>query len=161
MKDADVRAGRGSGFGEMQARTVRRLNCIGVLAGVGLHDVEAVRALKLPVWTTSISPAHGPYHVVRFGSPVVIGNVTWRTGDVILADASGAIRIPSEIAREVLHRAQELVRKDEGYFAVVDDPDFTLAKLRTWMAGHQTIYPPVDPAAAPEWWAKNRSRLEA
>lgn len=160
MKDVDARAGRGSGFGEMQARTVKRLGCIGVLAGVGLHDVKAVQAQKLPIWTTSISPAHGPYHVVRFGAPVVIGSVTWRTGDVIVADESGAIRIPAQIARDVLRRAADLDEKDAGYFAVVDAPDFTLAKLRAWMAGHQSIYPPVDPRTAAEWWANNRARLE-
>jgi regulator of RNase E activity RraA len=161
MKDVDARAGRGSGFGEMQARTLKRLGCVGVLAGVGLHDVDAIRSQKFPAWATSISPAHGPYHVVPFGGPVVIGNVTWRSGDVIVADASGAIRIPSQIASDVVRRAADLAKKDRDYFAVVDAADFSFAKLRAWMAGHQSIYPPVDPAAAADWWARNGARLES
>jgi hypothetical protein len=37
MMDADPRADRSASFGSQQARTLRRLNVQGVLAGVGLH----------------------------------------------------------------------------------------------------------------------------
>jgi 4-hydroxy-4-methyl-2-oxoglutarate aldolase len=159
MMDVDRRAGRGSGLGEMQARTLRRLGCTGIVAGVGLHDVDAVRALSVPVWTTGIAPAHGPYHIVRHGAPVTVAQMTWHTGDLVFADASGAIRIPRELGRDVLNRAVELVAKDKSYFAVIDAPDFSFANLRAWLAGHRSIYPPVDAANRERWWARNGSHL--
>jgi hypothetical protein len=70
-----------------------------------------------------------------------------------------ALHLPLELGREVLHKAQESARATSTYFDVVDAPDFTVAKLREWVAHHDSIYPPVDPAAAERWWTVNGARL--
>ena len=157
--DADERTGRTASFGGMQARTLRRLGVAGVVSTIGLHKVSAVRAAGMPLWTTGIAPAHGSYHLVRYGAPVSVGRVTWRTGDLVFADENGAIRIPAKLAREVLHKAQDGAGRETSYYEVIDAPDFTVAKLREWLAGHATIYPPVNEEMAERWWAKNSHRL--
>lgn len=159
MMDADSRAGRTASFGTMQARTLRRLGVAGVLSSVGVQKLDAMRAVGMPIWSTGAAPAHGSYHLIRFGASVSVGRVTWRTGDLVFADVNGAIRVPADLARDVLHKAQEGVGKEQTYYDVIDAPDFTIAKLRQWLAGHDSIYPPVDPAAAERWWKTNGNRL--
>src|SRR5947207_8100854 len=159
--DADARTGRTSSFGAQQARTLKRLGVAGVVTSIGLHKVSAVRAAGMPVWTTGVAPAHASYHLIRYGAPVAVGRVQWQTGDLVFADENGAIRIPRGIARAVLHRMEDKGEPSHGptYYDVIDAPDFTIAKLRAWMATHPTIYPPVDPSAKDRWWAANGHRL--
>ena len=159
MMDVDPRAGRAAALGSMQARTLMRLGCAGILSSVAVQKPGLVQAAGMPVWSTGIAPAHGSYHLVRYGAPVEVGRVTWRTGDLVFADATGAIRIPAELAREVLAKAQASGAAGSSYFDVIDAPDFTIATLRAWVAAHESIYPPVDRAAAERWWAANGARL--
>jgi len=159
--DADARTGRTSSFGAQQGRTLKRLGVTGVVTSIGLHKVSAVKAAGMPVWTTGVAPAHASYHLIRYGAPVAVGRVQWQTGDLVFADENGAIRIPSAIARAVLHRIEDKGEPSHGptYYDVIDAPDFTIAMLRAWMATHPTIYPPVDPSAKDRWWAANGHRL--
>ena len=157
--DADSRTGRTASFGTMQARTLRRLGVTGVVTSIAIQKLDGMRAVGLPVWSTGAAPAHGPFHLVRYGAPVTVGRVTWRTGDLVMADVNGAIRIPAEMGRDVLRKACEGVGKEKSYYDVIDAPDFTVGKLREWVAKQTSIYPPVDPEQAERWWAKNGARL--
>ena len=158
--DADERPGRTASFGAMQARTLLRLGVKGVVTSIGLHKVSMVRAAGMPVWSTGVAPAHGSYHLIRYGAPVTVGRVTWHTGDIVFADENGAIRIPAEHARAILeHATAPAESHGTTYYDVIDAPDFTVAKLRAWLAEHPTIYPPVDPAAKDRWWAEHGGHL--
>jgi 4-hydroxy-4-methyl-2-oxoglutarate aldolase len=159
MFDADARAGRTASFGAQQARTLKRLGVAGVLSTVALQKTSLVHAAGMPVWTTGMAPAHGSYHLVRWGAPVTIGQVTWHSGDVVFADENGAIRIPAAIARATLEQASSYSGHEQSYYDLIDAPDFTVAKLREWMKTHESLYPPVDEAMAQRWWAANGSRL--
>jgi 4-hydroxy-4-methyl-2-oxoglutarate aldolase len=159
MMDVDPRAGRAAALGSMQARTLRRLGVGAIVSSVAVQKPEPVRAAGMPVWSTGVAAAHGPYHVVRYGAPVQVGRVGWHTGDLVFADAAGAIRIPVDLAREVLAKVKADGAEGSTYFDVVDAPGFTVAKLREWAATHESIYPPVDPAAAERWWAVNGGNL--
>jgi hypothetical protein len=130
------------------------------VSSVAIQKPTAVRFAGMPVWSTGVAPAHGPYHLVRYGAPVEVGRVTWASGDLVFADVTGAIRIPVEIARDVLRKATE-VTQAEGptYFDVIDAPDFTIARLRAWLADHPSIYPPTDPAKVDAWWAEHGRNL--
>jgi regulator of RNase E activity RraA len=48
----------------------------------------------------------------RFGEPVVIGGVTIRTGDYLMADRDGALIIPQEIVAEVTDKVEEVLRTE-------------------------------------------------
>ncbi|MSU71916.1 MAG: RraA family protein [Opitutus sp.] len=157
--DADSRAGRTASFGTMQARTLQRLGVTGVVTSIAIQKLDGMRKVGLPVWSTGAAPAHGPFHLVRYGAPVTVGQVTWRTGDLVVADINGAIRIPAEMARDVLRKAAEGAGKEQSYYDVIDSPGFTVAKLRKWVAGHASIYPPVNEEQVERWWAKNGARL--
>lgn len=159
MMDVDPRAGRTASFGPMQARTLARLGVAGVVTSIGIQKLDAMRAAGMPVWSTGAAPAHGPYHLVRYGATVSVGRVAWRTGDLVLADSNGAIRIPVELARDVLRKARQGGDRERSYFDVIDAPDFSIAKLREWVARHGSSYPPVDAEQAERWWATHGRNL--
>jgi hypothetical protein len=48
----------------------------------------------------------------RFGEPVVIGDVTIRTGDYLMADRDGAIIIPEQIIDEATTKVEEVLRTE-------------------------------------------------
>jgi hypothetical protein len=48
----------------------------------------------------------------RFGEPIVIGGVSIRTGDYLMADRDGALIIPHEIVAEVTDKVEEVLRTE-------------------------------------------------
>jgi len=159
MMDVDPRAGRAAALGSMQARTLRRLGIVGIVSSVAVQKPEPVRQAGMPVWSTGVAAAHGPYHLVRYGAPVSVGGVGRQTGDIVFADSAGAIRIPTALARDVLGKVRADAAHGSSYFDMVDAPDFTVARLREWIKTHESIYPPVDPAAAERWWSEHGAGL--
>jgi regulator of RNase E activity RraA len=67
----------------------------------------------------------------RFGEPIVIGNVSIRTGDYLMADRDGALVIPSEIISEVTERVEEVLRTENKVrTAILEGIDPVEAYLR-------------------------------
>jgi regulator of RNase E activity RraA len=86
----------------------------GMVLDGALRDVREVRALGLPVYARSISPANA---VTRFASvanqiPVKCAGVTINPGDIIVASEEGVVAIPKDKAEVVLKRAEEIALRE-------------------------------------------------
>ena len=84
-----------------------------VIAG-GIRDTQQILKQHFPVfhqYRTS-NGSLGRCRITDYQTPVKIGNVTVRPGDLIFGDLDGVLCIPREIAVEVLRRA-ETIRDNE------------------------------------------------
>lgn len=84
----------------------------GLVMDGGCRDVDLGTQIGLPrfcAFTTPQDASHGRGEVREWGHPITIGEVTIRTGDLIVADRDGVVIVPIEIAEEVLVRAEALV----------------------------------------------------
>jgi regulator of RNase E activity RraA len=86
----------------------------GMVLDGALRDVREVRALGLPVYARSISPANA---VTRFASvgnqiPVKCAGVVINPGDIIVASEEGVVAIPKDKADAVLKRAEEIALRE-------------------------------------------------
>ena len=61
--------------------------------------------------------------ITHYQTPVKIGKVTVRPGDIIMGDIDGVICIPREIAYEVLLRAEGIERNEVDIFSWVRQGD--------------------------------------
>ena len=99
----------GAFFGEVNANIHRALRCVGAVTNSGIRDVDEVEAFGFPIWAGSVVVSHAYVHLVDFDTPVLVGGLLVRPGDLLLADRHGVIQIPLEIARDI----PEAVRRVE------------------------------------------------
>jgi 4-hydroxy-4-methyl-2-oxoglutarate aldolase len=93
--------------------------CAGLVVDGAVRDGAEMRALRLPIFTTHVSPRRpaGRWSVVEHGVPISLpgqsdAEVVIHPGDLILGDDDGVIVIPQAIAAEVVHAAETLARLD-------------------------------------------------
>jgi 4-hydroxy-4-methyl-2-oxoglutarate aldolase len=117
-----VWSGRGEGvcfFGELISIGMQERGCVGALVDGGIRDVDWIGRLGFPVYARYRTPVQsiGRWKVVEHAVPVpmpgaTVPDVVVSPGDLVLADADGAIVVPADLAEPVLERAEELGRRE-------------------------------------------------
>jgi regulator of RNase E activity RraA len=69
-------------------------------------------------------------HLVDFGTPVKVGGLLVRTGDLLHADKHGVLRVPEEIAADIPRAAGQVAEREQRLIAHCKSPDFSLETLK-------------------------------
>jgi 4-hydroxy-4-methyl-2-oxoglutarate aldolase len=94
--------------GELLATQARARGVAALLVDASVRDVEELRALGLPVWSRWVRVRGATKDVAgTIGEPVVVGNATIRTGDIVVLDADGAAVVEHERLDDVLGASRE------------------------------------------------------
>lgn len=98
-------------WGELMSIAARNRGCTGVVIDGYTRDVSGIEALDFPVFCTGVSAADalGRSHVVEYGGPIEAGGVRMSQGDLVIGDTDGVVVVPSEVAEEVIAKAEEKV----------------------------------------------------
>jgi len=101
-------------MGELSAETLTRRGVKGYIVDGGCRDTAFIRRLGFPVWCRYATPADivGFWLPEGFGEPIVIGSVTIRTGDFLLADDDGVIAIPAAHAEEIVGETEDVMGRE-------------------------------------------------
>ncbi len=101
-------------MGELSAETFVYKGVRGYLCDGGCRDSVRILECGLRVWSRYFTPRDvvGRWVPDRFGEPIVIGGVTIRTGDYLMADRDGALVIPQEQIGEVTEKVEEVLRTE-------------------------------------------------
>ncbi|MGH3296251.1 MAG: RraA family protein [Trebonia sp.] len=93
----------------------------GVITDGACRDVAQARDLGFPVFARAQVPvtARGRLRQKSAGEPIVVGDVTVRPRDVVMADEGGIVSVPRERAAEVLDAAQRLAGRESAIEAEV------------------------------------------
>jgi len=93
----------------------------GVITDGACRDVGQARELGFPVFARAQVPvtARGRLRQKSVGVPILVGDVTVRPGDVVMADEDGVVVVPRERATEVLDAAQRLAERETAIEAEV------------------------------------------
>jgi regulator of RNase E activity RraA len=120
-------------MGELSAETFVYKGVRGYLCDGGCRDTVRILETGMKTWFRYHTPRDvvGRWVPDRFGEPIVIGNVSIRTGDYLMADRDGALVIPSEIISEVTERVEEVLRTENKVrTAILEGIDPVEAYLR-------------------------------
>ncbi|MDR1194711.1 MAG: RraA family protein [Peptococcaceae bacterium] len=97
VEDIDQRP-IGSFWGEVQATTFKALGAVGTLTRGGVRDLSEVGALGFCFFSTDIMVARAESHLTDHNCAVDICGLEINPGDLIHADAHGAVVIPAAAA---------------------------------------------------------------
>jgi regulator of RNase E activity RraA len=91
----------------------------GVVADGACRDVHEAREIGFPVFAKGRIPAtaRGRLQQRSTGEPVQLGGVTVTPGDLVLADETGVVVVPSSHLDEVLERAQGVAAREQAIAA--------------------------------------------
>lgn len=98
-------------WGELFSTAARSRGGRGIVADGFTRDTLGIIAMQFPTFVTGVHCADeiGRIEVVDLGSKICSGGVRVAQGDLVIADFDGVVVIPTDIAEEVISRAEEKV----------------------------------------------------
>ena len=120
MQDGDVvvmdlgGSNRAAAWGGLASRIAQRRGVRGTIMWGACRDVDEIRAIGYPVWSTAVCPRRSR-NEFTFGSinqPIVIQGVTIAAGDFMVADESGVLCVPQGRLPEILALAERIARQE-------------------------------------------------
>ena len=108
-------------WGEVMTMAAMRAGCRGALVN-GIRDTDAILRQGFPIFNIYRSNVGmlGRFRMYYYQKPVRIGEIVIEPGDWIFGDIDGAIRIPADIAYDVLLKAEKLLDREEGIRGMVN-----------------------------------------
>ena len=88
----------------------------GLVVDGGVRDHEEMLQHRLPVFARHMTPLTGRtrLQLAAIGEPIRCGGVRVRAGDIIVADGSGVVVIPTEHAKKVAELATQYTNDDHA-----------------------------------------------
>jgi regulator of RNase E activity RraA len=114
-----------AGWGGNLSRAARKRGVAGVIVDGACRDIDEAREIDFPMFGTAAIPltARGRSSEVSNGEPVVIGGVTVRSGDLVLADGSGVVFVDHDRAGDVIEAAEAIARVEAQMAARIEAGD--------------------------------------
>jgi regulator of RNase E activity RraA len=109
-------------FGEVMCSTYKGFGAAGLITSGAGRDLEQVRAIQFPVFTSGTICSHAYCHILHIGLPVHVGGLTVNNGDLLHGDLNGVTRIPLEITEEIPQIAAEFVAAEKLVLDYVRSP---------------------------------------
>lgn len=130
MEDLDDPPGVGAFLGDVHAAMLKAFGCIGFITNGAVREIFEIRKLGLQVFARNRALSHAYARIIDFGSPVMVGGMEVRPGDLLHGDAHGVVSVPRQIAPEIPRAAAQLAQRDRRVLSVCESPDFSVEKLR-------------------------------
>ncbi len=108
-------------WGGVMTATAKRKKVKAACIDGGIRDTHQILEGEFPVFY-EYRISNGSLArclITHYQTPIVIGNVTIKPGDIVLGDIDGVLVVPREIAYEVLLRAEEIRNNEKKIFSWV------------------------------------------
>ena len=96
-------------FGEVMCATYKAFGCAGIITSGAGRDLDQVRALRFPAFTSGTICSHGYCHTLSINVPVHVGGLTIYPGDLLHGDCNGVTTIPNQYATAIAQACVEFV----------------------------------------------------
>ncbi|MCA9034092.1 MAG: RraA family protein [Planctomycetaceae bacterium] len=124
-------------FGEVMCTTYQNFGAVGLITSGTGRDLDQVRAIGFPVFTSGTCCSHGYCHIMDVGVEVSVGGTTIHQGTLIHGDCNGVTTIPLDIASEIAQVCRELILAEKivlDYVRTSDKSPEGFTKARMAMA---------------------------
>lgn len=100
-------------IGDLLVTQIQLKGAVGILMNGAVRDVDELKELGLPVWSSFIR-AKGAIKttVGKLNVPVTMGGTTINPADIIVMDTDGATCVPQERLEEVLEKSEARLERE-------------------------------------------------
>lgn len=138
VQDLDQPPARGCAWGDLAASIFLNLGCVGAVTNGGVRDIREVEKLGFHLFAQTPVVGHANIRFVEIDTPLKIGSLIVRPGDLLHGDEHGVMVIPREISLPDLLRVIDAFLSSEK--TIVDyctGPNFDLQELIHLVALHE------------------------
>ena len=129
VEDLDEPSGVGSLWGEVNANMHKAMGCVGVVTNGSVRDLDEVEPLGFHLFAQHVGVSHSYVHIVEVGTPVRIGGLTVRPGDLLHADKHGVTNIPLDLAPRIPEGVQTVETMERQIINYSKSKEFTVDGL--------------------------------
>jgi 4-hydroxy-4-methyl-2-oxoglutarate aldolase len=129
LQDMDDPPGQGAFLGDVHAAILKALGCIGYLTNGAVRELPSIRASGLQLFAGSTAVSHAYAHIFGVGTPIIVGGMEVRPGDLLHGDRHGVLNIPAEIATAVPQVASAMRQAEQKVVEYCRSSSFSIAKL--------------------------------
>ncbi len=133
LQDMDDPPGQGAFVGDVHAAILRALGCVAYLTNGAVRELPGVRENGIQLFAGSTAVSHAYAHIFEIGTPVVVGGMEVRPGDLLHGDQHGILTIPLRIAGEIHGVAEGLRRQERKIIELCRSSSFSISKLKEAM----------------------------
>ena len=148
LADTGARPGRSGIAGDGMMREFQVLGAAGAVVAGSIIDIGGIERLSFPVYATGIVPAYDDMRMAAFGRPVNVGSLRVATGDLLVADRTGVLRVPADAADAVIAGLPGFRALEASVTALLDTPGLTAAQIRAWYAANEPAFLGGDEASS-------------
>lgn len=130
LQDLDEPPGVGAFVGDMHAAILRALGCVGYVTNGAVRELPRIRDLGLQLFAGNVAVSHAYAHIFDFGSPINVGGLEVRPGDLLHGDRHGLLIVPKRIASEIPAAAAKLQAAEHRVIRLCQSQEFSVEKLR-------------------------------
>lgn len=114
---------KSTSWGGVMTATAKRKKVKAACLDGGIRDTHQILEADFPVFYKyrSSNGSLGRCLITHYQTPLEVGNVIIKPGDVILGDVDGVLVVPRDVAYEVLVRAEEIKENEKKIFGWVKE----------------------------------------
>jgi len=101
-------------WGELLSTAAHNRGCVGAIIDGAVRDISKMKAMGFPVFAVGlcIYDSLNRQRVTAVDEPVQIDGVTFRAGDLVVADQDGVVVVPQEIEEQTIMNAWQKVHDE-------------------------------------------------
>lgn len=135
FQDGDgVRARSSAIFGEVMSWMHKALGCEGLVTDGAVRDMSMMAEGFQAIYG-AVAPSHIWFHMTEFDCEVNIAGMVVNSGDLIHADAHGAVVVPPEYATGIIAAAEDIAKREERIIGLCSGDAFSVDALKKVWGG--------------------------
>jgi 4-hydroxy-4-methyl-2-oxoglutarate aldolase len=129
LQDIDRQPGMGA-FLDLERVTIAlRLGCVGAATNGAVRELPRINPLGFHLFSQSISVSRAYSHVAEVGTPVELGGLTVRPGELLHGDIQGLLSVPGEAVSQIPKAALQVLEDQRRITDLRGSSDFSLPKF--------------------------------
>ena len=139
IQDVDPQPGLGALVGEVHANILRSLGCIGVVTNGSVRDLPALEKLQFHTFANRLAVSHAYSHIVEMSTPVKVGGLQIKSGDLLHGDQHGIISIPPSAELQIPTIAEGMIQREREIIDLCRAKNFSIDNLRDAIRIFRTV----------------------
>lgn len=123
----DMQGAEHGHWGEILAAAAQHRGILGLVIDGGVRDTDEMAEMDFPVFSRSVTVVGtAKDYAGDFASPVRVGSLTVRSGDLVVGDADGVVVLPRDAVDAVLDKADQRIADEQRILAEILNGKSTL-----------------------------------